>query len=208
LPAIITLTPIGTRTERRAKSMRRRRGAALTDAAGVYHVASRLAYEGFHAALARGGASRASRADVFASLPAASATAAALLVRTTECSPKRRGDRGEGGARRCEWRVGKEAALANDPALFVALVDLGGTEGLPAVHLFPSAKVHEHFASGEPRRWRYALPEELKARKDNWGILDRPRPEPPGVRVQRKWQKARRGTGRPVGRPRAGDQAA
>ena len=36
----------------------RHRSAALTDTAGVYHVASRLTFEGFHAAVARGGTSR------------------------------------------------------------------------------------------------------------------------------------------------------
>ncbi len=90
--------------------MGRRRSAALRDTAGVYHVASRLAYEGFQVTVARGsGAS----ADVLAGLPGSAATAA-LTVRTTECPPGF-GDGDKGKADVCEWRVGKGAALTADP---------------------------------------------------------------------------------------------
>ncbi len=61
--------------------MGRRRSAALRDAAGVYHVASRLASEGFHATVARGSDAR---ADVLVGLPGSSVIAA-LTVRTAAC---------------------------------------------------------------------------------------------------------------------------
>ncbi len=89
----------------------RRPSTALWDAAGVYHVASRLAFEGFHATVTSRGAG--SGADVLVGLPSVSSTVA-LMVRTTVCPAHRR----------CEWRVGKGAALIEDPGPFVTLVDL------------------------------------------------------------------------------------
>jgi len=139
---------------------RRRRSTALRDTAGVYHVASRLAYEGFHATVARG---TGSGADVLAGLPGTSSTAA-LMVRTTECPPHRG----------CEWRVGKGAALAEDPGLFVALVDLKRTEELPRVWVIPSRKMRDHFVSlDDPKPWRYRpSAEELAPYENNWDTIE------------------------------------
>jgi hypothetical protein len=101
----------------------RRRSTALRDAAGVYHIASRLALEGFRATVAqRPGATG---VDVLAGLPGAPTTAA-LSVRTTACPPGFGGGEGE-----CEWRVGKGAALANDEPLSARLGPLGRRESAP-----------------------------------------------------------------------------
>ncbi len=137
----------------------RRRSTALRDTAGVYHVASRLAYEGFHATVARGVGSG---ADVLAGLPGASGTVT-IAVRTTVCPPHRG----------CEWRVDKGTALAEDPGLFVALVDLKH-EGLPGVWVIPSARVREHFTSlGESRAWRYRpSAEELVPYENDWDAIE------------------------------------
>jgi len=115
----------------------RRRSAALKDEAGVYHVASRLSQEGFHATLTRVAGKASGGADVLAGLPGVYATVP-IAVRTTECTPA--GD--------CEWRVGK-AALADDGGLFVALVDLKRYEALPRVWLVPSTQISGDFASRE-----------------------------------------------------------
>jgi len=150
--------------------MRRKRSAALRDAAGVYHVASRLAYEGFHVTVAWGSGGK---ADVLASVPGGSATAA-LAVRTTVCPPGF-GD-GEGmKTDACEWRVGKGFALADDSGPFVALVDLRRDKELPRAWVVPSAKIGEHFSSsGEPQPRRYRpTAEELDPYEDDWDLLER-----------------------------------
>lgn len=149
--------------------MRRKRSAALRDVSGVYHVASRLAYEGFHATVARGSGGR---ADVLASLPGTSVTAA-LAVRTTECPPGFGGG-GEGKGRVCEWRVGKEAALADDPGPFVALVDLGRGREMPGMWVVPSGKIRGYFDSpDEPRPYRYrSSAEELAPHMEDWGAIE------------------------------------
>jgi hypothetical protein len=145
---------------------RRRRSTALREAAGVYHVASRLTYEGFRATVAQ--RSGVTGVDVLARLPGAPATAA-LQVRTTVCLPEYGG--GEGI---CEWRVGKGAALAEEPGLFVALVDLGRGEDLPGVWIVPSFTMRQHFASPEgPRLWRYrASAGELAPYRDGWDAVE------------------------------------
>lgn len=138
----------------------RRRSTALRDTAGVYHVASRLAYEGFHATVSSRGAG--AGADVLVGLPGASGTVA-ISVKTTVCPPQ--GD--------CEWRVGKRDTLANDPGLFVALVDFKHEE-LPGVWVIPSARIREHFASPEePGPWRYRpSAEELAPHENDWDAIE------------------------------------
>ncbi len=139
----------------------RRRSTALRDAAGVYHVASRLAYEGFRATVAqRPGATG---VDVLAGLPGAS-NAAAITVRTTACPPR--------GV--CEWRVGKGAALADDPGLFIALVDLKRAGRLPGAWVVPTATMRGHFVSlEEARPWRYrASAAELAPYRDGWDPIE------------------------------------
>jgi hypothetical protein len=149
--------------------MGRRRSSALRDAAGVYHVASRLAHEGFHATVARGGGAG---ADILAGLPG-STDATALMVRTTDC-PTGFGGSGEGEGRVCEWRVGKPAASADDPDAFVVLVDLRRYEGLPRVWVVPSAEIRGRFASlGENSPWIYGPSvEELSPYEDDWDAIE------------------------------------
>ncbi len=143
----------------------RRRSAALRDAAGVYHVASRLSYEGFRATVAqRPGAAG---ADVLAGLPDGSGTAM-FMVRTTVCPP----GFGAGGST-CEWRVGKGAALAEGPGLFVALVDLGRARQLPGVWVVPSATMRGHFASLKGHKHRYrASAGELAPYEEGWDAVE------------------------------------
>ena len=121
--------------------MVRRRSAALRDAAGVYHVASRLADESFDATVAQGAGTG---ADVLAGLRGSTATAA-VMVRTTECSPHRG----------CEWRVGKETALTEDLGLFVALVDGGlrlrSDDTVDGQAVGPCVRVSKQSLSGAPR---------------------------------------------------------
>lgn len=144
----------------------RKRSTALRDAAGVYHVASRLAYEGFRATVAhRPGATG---IDVLGGLPGASATAV-LSVRTTACPP------GFGGGEdECEWRMGKGRALAEEPGLFVALVDLEGAGHLPGVWVVPSAQMRGHFVSRqEAGPWRYgASAQELAPYENGWDLIE------------------------------------
>ena len=100
--------------------MGRRRSATLRGVAGVHHVVSRLAYEGFHATVAGGGGAGGS--DVLAGLPGSAATAG-LRVSTTVC-PLGFGGGGEGNTVACEWCVGKQAAQDAGTCPFVVLVDL------------------------------------------------------------------------------------
>ena len=102
--------------------MERRRSGALRDADGVYHVASRLAFEGFHATVARDSGAG---ADVLAGLAGSTATAA-LAVRTAVCPPGF-GEGAEGEV--CGWRVGEGTAAADGP--FLAPVDPKRGKELP-----------------------------------------------------------------------------
>ena len=149
--------------------MGRRRSAALRDAAGVYHVASRLASEGFHATVARGSGAG---ADVLATLPG-STTTAALTVRTTEC-PSGFGEGAEGEADACEWEMGEGGVLAEDPGPFVALVDLKRDKELPGVWVVPYEEIRGHVAPpGSPRPYRYrASAEELAPHEDDWDAVE------------------------------------
>lgn len=144
---------------------KRRRSTALRDSAGVYHVASRLSYEGFRATVAH--RLDATGADVFAGLSGGLGTVA-LMVRTTACPPRFVEGEGE-----CEWRVGKGAAFAADPGLFVALVDLGRDGDLPSVWIVPSAKVRGRFTSTEARSYRYyASAADLAPYEDDWDAIE------------------------------------
>ena len=148
--------------------MGRRRNAALRDAAGVYHVASRLANEGFNATVARGPDGG---TDVLAGLHGSSVTAA-LMVRTTECPPGFGvGDKGKADV--CEWSVGK-ASLADDPGLFVALVDLKRDNEQSRVWVVPSGKIGGHSVfPNEPQPYRYRPPaEELAPYKEDWDAIE------------------------------------
>ncbi len=149
--------------------MGRRRSSALRDAAGVYHVASRLASEGFHATVARGSGFG---ADVLATLPGFTDTAA-LMVRTTVCPPGFAGG-AEGKADVCEWRMGKGVGLFEAPGLFVALVDLKRARELPQVWVLSSAEARGHVASPDeprPRRYRPSAAE-LASHEDDWDAIE------------------------------------
>lgn len=136
--------------------------------AGVYHVASKLAYEGLSATI-----TSAAQADIFVSLPGNSDTLP-LLVETSEHAAKTLARGNDEAARHYEWEIGDGAALANGSNLFVALVDLKGMEEMSDVFIVPSAKLHERFVdSGEPERWRYRpAVEEMEPYKNRWNLLE------------------------------------
>jgi hypothetical protein len=79
-----------------------------------------------------------------------------------------------GGEDACEWRVGKGTALADDPDLFVALVNLERADRLPGVWVVPSATMRGHFVSPEEARpWRYrATAGELVSYRDGWDAVE------------------------------------
>jgi hypothetical protein len=152
---------------------RSRQSTSLLDTAGVYHVASRLAYEGFRDALAWGAGAG---AEILAGLLRGSVSAS-LWVRATECPSSFRSGRQakEGGEDlSCEWRLGKEAAVADQPGSFVALVDLGDVEKQPGVWMIPSARIRMHFSSlEEPRPWHYRVSvEQLAPYENNWDVIE------------------------------------
>jgi len=144
--------------------MGRRRSTALRDAAGAHHVASRLSYAGFRAAVGPG----AGGAGVLVGLPGGSA-AVAIAVRTTECPV---GFGGEGVV--CEWRAGRGFASADDPGPLVALVDLGGAGRSPRVWVVPSGEARgriDRQGGGRPHRYR-ASAEELAPREEDWDAIE------------------------------------
>ena len=145
------------------------RPTALTGTAGVYFVASRLAFEGFHAAVTFGNAPF---VDVLASLPDGSATAA-LQVKTTHWAMRTRGRGDAKAAHHYEWDIGHKTAKLSHPDLFLALVDLRGMVELPDVYVVPSDQVSNWFRPlGDLKRYRYhPLIEEVEPFKNRWDIL-------------------------------------
>ena len=148
-----------------------RRQGALVGAAGVHHVASRLAFEGFRVALTGG---RISHADMLVSLAGRSrgSSAAAIQVKTSGWAMRMKG--GVGAIHHYEWDMGRTITHVNDPRLFVAFVDLKRMERLPDVFLFPSTELHGYCESlGNSERCRYRpLVEEIEPHRNNWRILE------------------------------------
>jgi hypothetical protein len=139
-----------------------RRSGILIGTAGVYHVASRLAAHGFHAAVTYGNAPS---VDILVGLVDGSATVS-LQVKTSYSALRPRGRGEDKTPHHYEWDVGKKSARVHRPDLFFAFIDLKGQSGqLPDVFIMPSKVVYDwfqgvitkHFDGNENRlkRWRF-----------------------------------------------------
>jgi hypothetical protein len=146
------------------------RPGSLTGAAGVYHVASCLAFRGLHASLTIGNAPF---VDLLVSSPDGRASLA-LQVKTAAWAERTRG-RGEAKVlHHFEWDVGEKSAKHAQPGLFYAFVDLRDLEAMPSVFILPSEAIAGWFRPlGELKRWRYhPLEAELAPYRDRWDLLE------------------------------------
>lgn len=141
-------------------------GTTLTNATGVYHVASRLAFAGLHIGLTNG---RISDTDILVTLEGESSTAA-VRVRTSGWALKRE----DKSPRRYEWAMGRKITHLNNPYLFVAFVDLKRMERMPDVFVVLSTELHGYCASlGRSERCRYRpLVEEIEPYRNRWDTLE------------------------------------
>lgn len=147
-----------------------KRNSALTGACGTYFVASMLAFRNIHAAVTVGNAPY---VDLIAGSVDGSASVT-IQVKTTEWAVRLRG-RGENRKpHHYEWDVGRKSALANNPELMFAFVDLKRMEEQPDVFIVPSLTLTECFARfGELKRWRYHPSiEEAEMSKNEWKIIE------------------------------------
>lgn len=151
-----------------------KRDSALTGACGVYHVASVLTFRGLHAAITAGNAPY---VDIIASLPEGSASVA-LQVKTTDNAIRTRGRGKNKVFHHYEWNLGRKFALANNPDLIMAFVDLRDMNWTPDVFVVPSTDIHYYYKqkvlpNGEPKWWRWhPLLEEANPYKNRWAILE------------------------------------
>ena len=152
------------------------RPSALTGTAGVYHVASRLAVLGYHAALTHGNAPA---VDILVGDVRGRASLS-LQVKTTHSAARTRGRGKTKTLHHYEWDVGRKSGNLNDPNLFFAFVDLkAGRSELPDVYLVPSKVIYEYFdtdffkKTDRERRWRWHPRAETADRYcNNWSLLD------------------------------------
>ena len=147
-----------------------KRAPALTGACGAYFVASMLAFENLHAAVTVGNAPY---VDVIVSSPDGSASIA-VQVKTAVWAMRTRGRGVNKQPHHYEWDVGRKSALANNPGLMFAFVDLKRMEEMPDVYLIPSSKLTEYFAGlGELKRWMYhPLIEAVEGYRNNWQVIE------------------------------------
>ena len=146
-----------------------KRASALTGACGVHFVASRLAFENFHAAITFGNAPMVdilvSRADGAASL--------ALQVKTTASAIRTRGRGEDKHPVRYEWDTGEKAARKSRRDLLYAFVDLKDFKSIPDVFIVPSSHVVKYFKRyGKLLRYRFhPTIAELEPFKNAWSSL-------------------------------------
>jgi hypothetical protein len=147
------------------------RPSALTGAAGTYYVASRFAFQGFHAAITFGNAPT---VDVLVSRKDGASTVA-LQVKTTAWALRTRGRGQSKTPHHYEWDVGYKTAHTARRDLFYALVDIKEFESLPDVFFVPSEFMVKWFSQwGELKRYRFhPLVEEVEQFKNNWGSIQR-----------------------------------
>lgn len=143
---------------------------ALTGASGVYFVASRLAFEGLHAAVTQGNAPH---VDIVVGLPDGSATAA-VQVKTSQDAVTLRGRGAERKPAYYDWSVGQKAARTAYPNLFFAFVDLKRMAEMPDVFVVPSSKVRDYFKQFDELKWYRYWPsiEDMGPHKNAWHILE------------------------------------
>ncbi len=147
-----------------------KRSGVLTGTAGVYHVASQLAQQGFHAAVTFGDAPS---VDILVASRDGASTIS-LQVKTSQWALRTRGRGRNKQPHHYEWDVGEKSAKLNHPGLFFAFVDLkvGGDE-VPDVFFVPSKQIREYFKRFETlSRWRWhPRIEEIEGHKNNWNTL-------------------------------------
>lgn len=154
------------------------RDAALTGSCGVYFVAAALSFRGFHAAITTGNAPY---VDVIVSAAGGSASLP-VQVKSAAEALHLRGKAPNKVPHEYQWDVGEKLALADDPGLLFAFVDLKEMREVPDVFLVPSPDVTAHFARAqeayrargkEIKRWRYhAKPEGIEPYKNAWGVVE------------------------------------
>lgn len=151
-----------------------RRSGILTGTAGVYHVASRLASQGFHAAVTFGNAPS---VDILVGRIDGGGTLS-LQVKTSYQALRTKGRGANKRPHHYEWDVGENSAKLKNPDLFFAFVNLrSGREELPEVFIVPSQLVFEafdnpYFNSATRRRWRWhPTIQTVERYRNNWGLL-------------------------------------
>ena len=146
----------------------------LIGTAGVYHVASRLAMMGYHAAVTHGNAPS---VDILVGLRKGSASLA-LQVKTSHWAARTRGRKPNKKLYRYEWDVGQRAVSESSEHLFCVFVDLkilpdGTPQGMADCYVVPSAVIAKAFGSAKHKRPRWHLgAEEAHQYRDNWSVLD------------------------------------
>jgi len=150
-----------------------KRATALTGAAGTFYVASRLAFEGFNAAVTLGNAPM---VDILVSSAEGDAKVA-VQVKTTEWAHRPAGRNAEKNPAHYEWDIGWRTANKSPPDLILALVDLKQMKELPDIYFVPSSVVVEAFRlitsrCGTLKRWRWHPPvESIDKYRNNFGIV-------------------------------------
>ena len=143
----------------------------LIGTAGVYHVASQLAQQGFHAAVTFGNAPS---VDIFVGQLEGAATLS-LQVKTSHWALRTRGRGQNKLPHHYGWDVGKKSAGLSHPDLFFAFVDLKlGKEEVPDVFIVPSNVVAAYFAPRMGKltryRWHPGL-KEIEEYQNCWDTL-------------------------------------
>jgi len=151
-----------------------KRSGILIGTAGVYHVASQLAQQGFHAAVTFGNAPS---VDILVASPNGSSTIS-LQIKTSHWALRTRGRGSKKQPHHYEWDVGQKSAYLNQTDLFFAFVDLKlGKCELPEVFIVPSQRVFDafdkpYFKSGTSRSWRWHPGlKEIEEYKTAWATL-------------------------------------
>ena len=151
-----------------------RRSGILIGTAGVYHVASQLAQQGFHAAVTFGNAPS---VDILVASHNGSSTVS-LQVKTSRWALRTRGRGRNKQPHHYEWDVGEKSGQLNHPDLYFAFVDLkSGGNLLPDVFIVPSERIfvafdNKCFKSGVNRRWRWHPGlEEIEEYENCWDPL-------------------------------------
>jgi hypothetical protein len=147
-----------------------KRSGILVGTAGVYHVASQLAQQGFHAAVTFGNAPS---VDILVASQDGAATIS-LQVKTSHWALRTRGRGHNKQPHHYEWDVGEKSAKLNRQGLFFAFVDLklGGPEA-PEVFIVPSKQIREYFKRFETlSRWRWhPSVGEIEGYRNSWDTL-------------------------------------
>lgn len=153
--------------------MMTKRSGILVGTAGVYFVASQLAAQGLHAAVAFGNAPH---VDILVGLADGAATLP-IQVKTS-CRALRTRGRGKNKyPDHYEWDVGERSAKLNQVDLFFAFVDLKAkSRELPDVFVIPSQIVYRYFEryfKTGLSRWRYhPKVDSILQYKNNWKVLE------------------------------------